>query len=47
MVSKLKTIQVAPRKISAFLCQVAVAAMISLNLSSGAVAKFAVWQKCD
>jgi hypothetical protein len=46
IVPKLKTSQVAPRGISALLCQVSAATVVSLNVCNGAVATFAVQQKC-
>jgi len=46
MASKLKTCQVAPRGISALLCQASAATMVSLNVFNGSVANFAVQQKC-
>jgi hypothetical protein len=46
MVSELKTSQVAPRKISALLCQVSAVTVVSLNVFNGSVASFAVQQKC-
>jgi hypothetical protein len=45
-VSKLKTSQVAPRKISVLLCQASAATVVLFNVCKASVAKFAVQQKC-
>jgi hypothetical protein len=45
MASKLKTSQVAPRKISMLLCQASAATVVSLNVFNGSVDKFAVQKK--
>jgi hypothetical protein len=44
-VSKLKTSQVAPRKISVLLCQAPVATVVLFNVCKGSVTQFAVQQK--
>ena len=46
MVSKLKTTQVAPRKISVLLCQAWAATVVSFNVCKASVAQFSVYQKC-
>jgi hypothetical protein len=43
--SKLKTGQVAPRKISVLLCQVPAATSVSFNVGGASGAEFAVQQK--
>ncbi len=45
-VSKLKTVQVALRKISVLLCQVSAATVVSFNVCKASVAIFSIQQKC-
>jgi hypothetical protein len=44
-VSKLKTSQVAPRKISLLLCQAPAAAVVLFNVCKASATRFAVQQK--
>jgi hypothetical protein len=46
-VSKLKTSQVAPRKISVLLCQVSAATVVLLNVFKASATQFAVHQMRD
>jgi hypothetical protein len=46
-VSKLKTSQVAPRKISVLLCQASAAAVVLFNVFKASATQFAVQQKRD